>query len=108
MTSIVFLQLPITRPVVQFWWERAVAMNLQMWPGPNAFVIALACLLVIVIGSWRALSPTQAKLYLKSFYVIEHFRELRSVLVRSGRLHDSPKRVALPKKPVVAIPVKEK
>ncbi len=100
--SIVFLQLPITRPAITAWWQRSVADGNQLWPGPTGFILAIVCLLVISIGSWRRLSELQARLYLKSDYVREHFRELRSVLVRGGYLSERPM-VMQPAKPAKTV-----
>lgn len=86
VASVVFIQLPITMPGIRSWWNRTVDMNFMMWPGANVFTIAILCILAITVGAWRRLNPVQARLYLKSLYVREHFRELRSVLVRSRQL----------------------
>ena len=89
VASIAFLQLPFTLPGVRVWWNRTVAMDYMLWPGPNVFIFALVCVLVWTLGSWRRLNRDQARLYLKTQYVRDHFRELRSILVR-GRFLTGP------------------
>ena len=83
--SIAFVQLPI----VQSGWNRNIDMDFQLWPGPNVFTMAILCMLIISLGSWRQLNSLQAKVYVKSLYVMAHFRELRSILSRS-RLATKP------------------
>lgn len=97
VASIAFLQLPFTLPGIRVWWNRTVALDYILWPGPNVFIIALVCVLVWTLGSWRRLNRDQARLYLKTQYVRDHFRELRSILVR-GRFLTGPM-VSPPSKP---------
>lgn len=86
IASFAFVRLPFTVPGIQAWWRRTADMNFTLWPGPTAFVLALVCLVVLSYGSWRRLNRSQATLYVKSQYMRDHFRELRSILVRSGQL----------------------
>lgn len=100
VASIAFLQLPFTVPGIQAWWYRTVAMDYALWPGPNIFTVAMLCMVALIYGSWRRLNYHQARLYLKSLYVRDHFRELRSVLVRGKYLFDSLPRPVKPIQPV--------
>lgn len=86
LASLAMLRLPFSRSGIADWWERTVAMDYKLWPGPTPLLLALVCLVVLAYGSWRQLNPLQARLYIKSLYVREHFRELRSILVRCGNL----------------------
>lgn len=102
VASLAFLKLPFTRVGVQSWWDRSLAMDMVLWPGANVFTVAIVCLIILTIGSWRQLSVRQARLYLKSLYVREHYRELRSILVR-GKFLSEP--IVSQTKPVKATAV---
>ncbi len=84
-------------------------MNFTLWPGPTAFTLALVCLIVVGYGSWRQLNRQQANLYIRTLYVRDHFKELRSILVRRNQLAKPlkvPQKVP-PKKAAIVVPVKE-
>lgn len=84
--SIAFVQLPFTKPGIDSWWTRSIDLDFKLWPGPNLFTLAIICLVAMTLGSWKGLGAKQARLYLKSLYVCEHYRELRSILIRGKYL----------------------
>ncbi len=100
VASIAFLQLPFTVPGIRAWWERTVGMDYSLWPGPNVFTVAFLCIVAFLVGSWRRLSYHQARMYLKSLYVRDHFRELRSILIRGKYLFDPLPRQIKTSKPL--------
>ncbi|MCC6511791.1 MAG: hypothetical protein IT423_22005, partial [Pirellulaceae bacterium] len=85
LATFAFAQLPINPIRRTQWWDRSLEMDGTLWPGPTVFMLAAFGLVILSIGQWRAQTRAQAGLFVKSSYVLYHYRELKSILVRQQK-----------------------
>lgn len=82
IAMLVFANLPIFSGVREQWWERSMANERTLWPGPNIFLLALVCVVLFSQSEWRQISPAQARLYVRTVFVGYHYRDLRMIILR--------------------------
>lgn len=82
-------QMPARRDLTA-WLLPATDGSPEIWPGSLFLVLVLAVCLVVSELAWRQMTRSQARLYLRSVFVSEHYTDLRMIVQR--RLQASRRR----------------
>lgn len=82
ISMLVFSQLPVSYVARQQWWQRSVASDLVLWPGPTMFILALGLAVLFWQSDWRQLTPAQARMVLRSALVSTLYRDLKMIVLR--------------------------
>lgn len=82
VSMLVFVQLPVSRAVRHQWWQRSVDARFTLWPGPVVLTIAVALILFVSLSEWRQITPAQSRLFLRSTFLSNHYRDLKMIVQR--------------------------
>lgn len=74
-------QLPV-RGSWQVWLSQNTDGTRELWPGPTLLTLMLALCVLISEFTWRQTVPGQARMYLRTVFVNEHYRDLRMIVRR--------------------------
>jgi len=89
VAMLALLRLPISATVRSEWLRSAIENDFTVWPGATLLVLTLLLVIVFMEAGWRQMTGAQAKLYMRSSFVIDHYRDLRMIVLR--RLKKSKK-----------------
>lgn len=82
VAMLALLRLPISSTARSEWFRHAIENDFTVWPGATLLVLTLLLIIVFMETSWRQMTTPQAKLYLRSAFFLEHYKDLRMVVVR--------------------------
>jgi hypothetical protein len=84
-SMLVFVELPVAAPMREQWWQRSIHNGFTLWPGPVVVIVAIALLVLLGYSHWRQMNFAQARLYLRSTFVLYHYRDLKMIVMRRLR-----------------------
>jgi hypothetical protein len=82
VAMLALLRLPISATARSEWLRSAIENNFTVWPGATLLVLALLLVIVFMEAGWRQMTGAQARLYLRSSFILDHYRDLRMIVVR--------------------------
>ena len=82
VAMLALLRLPISGTVRSEWLRRAIENDFTVWPGATLLVLTLLLVIVFMEAGWRQMAGAQAKLYMRSWFVLDHYRDLRMFVIR--------------------------
>ncbi len=83
---IVLRRLPLTVSMRSEWLRSSIENDLTVWPGASLLVVAILLIVVFREMAWRQMSAAQASLYMKSTFMLYHYRDLRMIVLRRLKL----------------------
>lgn len=92
---------PISAAVRSEWLRNAIENDFTVWPGATLLVLTLLLVIVFMEAGWRQMSRAQARLYLHSSFVLEHYRDLKMIVLRRLKKASIPAIVGSPPKQLV-------
>jgi hypothetical protein len=92
VAMLALLRLPISATARSNWLRNAMENENTVWPGATLLVLSLLLVIVFMEAGWRQMTGAQASLYLRSSFVLDHYRDLRMIVVR--RLKSNAKLVS--------------
>lgn len=84
--------LPITPAASRRWLQNSLAGNGVLWPGPTVLSMLLMLWIVVRELGWRHMTNSQARLWLRSEFVNNHYRDLVMIVRRLHRKASSRQR----------------
>ncbi len=82
VAMLALLRLPITTTARSEWFRNATENDFTVWPGASLLVLSLMLVIVFMEASWRQMTGAQAGLYMRSSFMLDHYRDLRMIVVR--------------------------
>ncbi len=82
VASLVMRRLPITSGLREQWLQYSIAIDYVLWPGASIIVVAVALLVFVRESGWRQMTNSQAQLFLRCSFVLDHFHDLRLIALR--------------------------
>lgn len=82
LAMLALLRLPITTTARSDWFRNAIENDFTVWPGASLLVLSLLLVIVFMEAGWRQMTGAQARLYMRSSFVLDHYRDLRMIVVR--------------------------
>ena len=76
------LRLPISVTVRSEWFRSAVENDFIVWPGATLLIFTLLLIIVFMEAGWRQMTIAQSRLYLRTSFVLDHYRDLRMIVLR--------------------------
>ncbi len=92
VAMLALLRLPISATARSNWLRNAMENDFTVWPGATLLVLSLLLVIVFMEAGWRQMTGAQASLYMRSSFVLDHYRDLRMIVVR--RLKSNAKLVS--------------
>ncbi len=82
MAMLIFAHLPISNGAMSDWFFRSELIGGWVWPGPSVFLALWVVFILLREFKWRQMKVEQADLYLRTNFILEHFRDLKMILKR--------------------------
>lgn len=82
VAMLTLLRLPISPSVRSEWLRDAIENDFTVWPGATLLVLTVLLVIVFREAGWRQMSRAQASLYLRSSFVLDHYHDLRMIVLR--------------------------
>jgi hypothetical protein len=101
VSMLALLRLPISSTVRSEWLRSAIEDDFIVWPGATLLVITLLLVIVFREVGWRQMTTAQARLYSRSSLVLDHYRDLRMIVMRQIKKYKKPARPLVPQKQLV-------
>ena len=91
-------RLPLSANMRSEWFRSSVENEFTAWPGATLLVVALLIVVIFMEAGWRQMTSAQARAYLRSSFVLYHYRDLRMIVLRRLKLKRSAANPAITKK----------
>lgn len=101
VSMLALLRLPISSTVRSEWLRSAIENDFIIWPGATLLVITLLLVIVFREVGWRQMTNAQARLYLRSSLVLDHYRDLRMIVMRQIKKNRKQASTLVPHKQLV-------
>ncbi len=104
VAMLALLRLPVTSMARSEWLRNAIENDFTVWPGASLLAMTLLLVIVFMEVSWRQLTGAQAKLYMRSSFILDHYRDLRMIVVRRLKMNKKLGSSDVPQKQLVERP----
>jgi hypothetical protein len=94
-------RLPISVAVRSEWLRSAIENDFIVWPGASLLAITLLLVIVFREAAWRQMTGAQARLYLRTSFVLDHYRDLRMIVMRQLKKNKKLANNNIPQKQLV-------
>ncbi|MDX1926726.1 MAG: hypothetical protein SFV81_09420 [Pirellulaceae bacterium] len=101
VSMLALLRLPISSSVRSEWLRSAIENDFIIWPGATLLVLALLMVIVFREVGWRQMTTAQASLYLRSSLVLDHYRDLRMIVLRQIKKNRKQTSTLVPQKQLI-------
>jgi hypothetical protein len=101
VAMLALLQLPVTAAARSEWLRHAIENDSTIWPGATLLVLSLLLVIVFMEAGWRQMTGAQARLYLRSSFVVQIYGDLRMIVVRRLKMHKKLASAGLPQKQLI-------
>ena len=101
VAMLALLRLPISATTRSEWLRSAIENDFTVWPGAMLLVLSLLLVIVFVEAGWRQMTRAQAGLYLRSSFVLDHYRDLKLIVVRRLKKNRMLASADIPRKQLV-------
>ena len=82
-------RLPISNSMRVEWLKSSMANEAEFWPGASLLVVAVLLVVVLTELGWRQMTAAQARIYMRSSFMLYHYRDLRMVVFRRLKMQRS-------------------
>ncbi len=82
VAMLALMRLPISAGARSEWLRSAIENDFTIWPGATLLVLSLLLVIVFAEAGWRQMTVAQASLYLRSAIVLDHYWDLRMIVLR--------------------------
>ncbi len=91
-------RMPISNSMRAEWLKSSIENDYTAWPGASLLVVAVLLVVVFMEAGWRQMTAAQARLYMRSSFMLYHYRDLRMIVLRSLKLRRGAVSAAAAKK----------
>jgi hypothetical protein len=70
------------------WWlfQQSIESDYILWPGATLVIVLVALWVVMRETAWKQMSAAQANLYLRSSFLMDHFPDLRMIVLKGLKI----------------------
>lgn len=82
VAMLALMRLPISAGARSEWLRSAIENDFTIWPGATLLVLSLLLVIVFAEAGWRQMTVAQASLYMRSAFALDHYWDLRMIVLR--------------------------
>jgi len=91
-------RMPISNSMRGEWLQSSIENDYTVWPGASLLVVAVLLIVIFMEAGWRQMTAAQARIYMRSSFMLYHYRDLRMIVLKRLKMKRSAASAAAVKK----------
>jgi len=91
-------RMPISNSMRGEWLKSSIENDYTVWPGASLLVVAVLLIVIFMEAGWRQMTAAQARIYMRSSFMLYHYRDLRMIVLKRLKMKRNAASAAAVKK----------